>query len=107
MYRLPSPSIATPLGEDISGTALCATSTCQLPVVTTTAVGPASPGVGVAMSGALESITFWGTLAPKVGSATGVTSAPPGATGAAPPSGHTRTATTPRRTTTAAAATST
>src|SRR5262245_18502310 len=68
---LPSPSTATPLGADRP---LCAT-TCQGPFVTTTAVGPATPGAGVMIWGAFDSRTFCGASAPKVGSATGVTPA--------------------------------
>ena len=48
---LPSLSTATPLGDCRSATACGPTSTCHGELVTTTAVGPATPGVGVPMSG--------------------------------------------------------
>ena len=53
--RLPSPSTATLVGALRSGTAPRATSTCQGELLTTTAVGPASPGVGVPTAGGLDS----------------------------------------------------
>src|ERR687886_2995510 len=75
-HTLPSASTATPLGAVISLTAPRAINTCQGELVTTTAVGPATPGVGVRISGPVGSSTFRGASAPKVGNATGVTSPP-------------------------------
>src|SRR5213080_921595 len=74
---LPSGSTATPLGEVMSLTAPRATNTCHGEFVTTTAVAPATPGVGVRISGLIGSSTFCGAPAADVGSATGAASAPP------------------------------
>src|SRR5579859_1171982 len=106
-YRLPSPSTATLLGESMSATTPRATTTCHGELVTTTAVGPATPAVGVAMSGGAPRVRSLAVAsAPNVGRATGVTLAA-GGVGADCSAGWTRvnqtTPTTTTRTTAEAA----